>query len=107
MFYTHAYTIKNILINASKPCVVVSRGISGPTATGTHRHIHYVSSSLSTSQHGGYTGAGRVVCVHVDGHIGEAVSQRANQKLAGLWLQQAGHILVVRGEITGGGGERD
>lgn len=62
----------------------------------THSHIHYVSSSLSTSQHGGDTGPSCVMCVHMDGYIWEAVSQRADQKLTGLWLQQAGHILEIR-----------
>lgn len=69
----------------------------------THSHIHYVSSSLGTGQHGGYTGSSCVVCVHMDGYIRETVSQSADQKLAGLWLQQAGHIL----RRHKGGGAKD
>lgn len=60
----------------------------------THGHVHYVSSGFSTGQHGSYAGSSRVVCVHVDGHIWETVPQSADQELAGLGLQQAGHVLA-------------
>lgn len=69
----------------------------------THSYVHYVSSSLGTGQHGGYSGPRGVVSVHVDGQVGEAVSQRANQKLAGLRLQEAGHILETKREKEGKG----
>lgn len=75
--------------------------IQTPRATSslnTHGHIHHVSSSPGAGQHGGYTGAGRVVRVHVDGNVRETVSQSADQKLAALWLQQAGHVLDVKME---------
>lgn len=67
----------------------------------THSHIHHVSSSLGAGQHGGYPGSSRVVCVHMDGYIGETISQGTNQKLAGLWLQQAGHVLIIQTDKRG------
>ena len=64
----------------------------------THCHINYVSSGLSTGQHGSYTGSSCVMGMHMDGHIWETVSQSTDQKLAGFWLQQASHVLVSQGE---------
>lgn len=63
----------------------------------THSHIHHVSSGLCTGQHGGHTSSGSVVGVDVDGHVWETVAEGADQELAGLRLQQAGHILETKG----------
>lgn len=65
--------------------------------TSTHSHVHHVRPGLGAGQHGGHTGSCRVVGVHVDGHVREAVPQGADQKLAGLGLQQAGHVLHTDG----------
>lgn len=62
----------------------------------THSHIHHVSPGLRTGQHGGHTCSGSVVGVNMDGHIWETVPESADQKLAGLGLQQAGHILETK-----------
>lgn len=62
----------------------------------THRHIHNVSSGLRARQHGGHAGAGRVMRVHVNGHVRETVPQSADEQLAGLGLEQAGHILEYK-----------
>lgn len=76
----------------------------------TYSHIHNVSPSLCAGQHGGHTGSSSVMCVHVNGYIWETVSQSTNQKLARLWLQQAGHILEIekdRGGDKRGKGQKD
>lgn len=62
----------------------------------THGHIHHISPGFRTGQHGGYTCSRSVVGVDVDRHVWETVPQGTNQKLAGLRLEQAGHVLDTK-----------
>lgn len=76
-----------------------SSGESKPASSSlapTHRYVHHVGAGLGAGQHGGHAGPGRVVRVHVNGHVWETVPQSPDQEPGGLRLQQAGHVLRIQ-----------
>mmetsp|Transcript_16708 Transcript_16708/g.45983 ORF Transcript_16708/g.45983 Transcript_16708/m.45983 type:complete len:210 (-) Transcript_16708:2157-2786(-) len=68
----------------------------GPTH-GVHAAVDNVRARCSCRQLCGHASARRVVGVHVDHQVGEALAQRAHKHGGGLGLEQACHVLDGQG----------
>jgi hypothetical protein len=82
-------------------------GLAGQARDRVHAAVDEVGACRGRCQLRGHAGARRVVRVQVDGHVGEALAQRAHQLGSGARLEQACRrvcVCVCAREGAGGGG---